>query len=383
MLPFVFWFSLFCIFYAYLGYHLLLSVLSLMKQRPVAAEDMQPRVSLLLAVFNEEDSLEQKLRNCLELDYPKHLLEIVIVSDGSTDRTNAILKDWARNHPRIKVHALEANIGKTSCLNHVLPDLTGDIVLLTDSNTWLPPHTLELLLSPFADQQVGLVTGSTYYVSPEDMHDTKNYGLSIYNRLEKLAKKLETRTGSCVGADGAIFALRRSLFNPLHPKDINDFVLPLRVVRAGYRTVFVQEAVCLEFTDKYMQSEFQRQKRITARTLRAIWSYRDLLNPWSRPLFALKLFSHKLMKFLTPFFLIIAFAANLMLVPQSLLYAGLFFIQLVLYSLALLGYIQEIKNYKQSMNWLPYSFAATNIAMLFGWFSFLSGRSAVTWQPNR
>ncbi|MCF8108015.1 MAG: glycosyltransferase family 2 protein [Desulfohalobiaceae bacterium] len=382
-MPLLFWISLFSIFYAYLGYHILLCLLFLIRPQTVQKRDIQPSVSLVLAVYNEEGSIEKKLQNCLDLEYPEHLLDIVLVSDGATDRTNALLKDWSQKHPRLKVHFMEQNIGKTPCLNHVLPNLRGEIILLTDANAWLPQQTLDALLPAFADPQVGLVTGSTHYVAPEVKDAPHSHGISIYTRLEQLAKTLETMTGSCVGADGALFALRRSLFSPLDSEDINDFVLPLRVVRAGYRAVYVQEAICLESTAGDMSSEFHRQQRITTRTLQALRRNKDLLNPLAFPLFALKLISHKLMKFLTPLFLIIALGTNLVLIPESLLYAGLFSMQLALYSLALLGYIQDRKNRDFSVSRLPYSFVTTNAAMLWGWFRFLSGHRTVTWKPER
>ena len=231
----VFFVSLGCIGYAYVGYLIVLWVLTRIVTVPTNYEptSVLPKVSLIISVYNEEAVLPDKLTNSLQLDYPRELLEVIVVSDGSTDGTAEIVKSFADRGIILKSY--QGRIGKTACLNRAVADLSSDVVIFSDANAMYPPNTVRALIAPFTDSRIGFVTGGTSYVAGSNGQMGESIG--VYAQLEQMTKLLESRLGSCVGADGAMFAIRRLLYEPLDQADINDLVIPLKIVRAGYRGI--------------------------------------------------------------------------------------------------------------------------------------------------
>ena len=197
------------------------------------------------------------------LEYPRQLLEIVVISDGSTDRTNEIVQSYADRGVQLRV--FEGRIGKTACLNRVVPEANGDVIVFSDANALYEKDAVRDLAANFSDPTIGFVTGSTRYAVMPGAGEAATVGL--YAALEQFTKKAESRIGSCVGADGAIFAIRKHLYPPLGEADINDLVIPLTIVRRGYRGVLEPAAFCIEPTAGDARGEFRRQVRITSRSL--------------------------------------------------------------------------------------------------------------------
>jgi cellulose synthase/poly-beta-1,6-N-acetylglucosamine synthase-like glycosyltransferase len=380
ILQFLLFLSLGAVFYAYFGYPAVLWVLAQMAAKPVRKKDFTPGLSLVISVYNEEGILPQKIENALSLKYPENLLEIAVISDGSTDRTNEIIQEYAEKDARIRPCLASVNKGKSACLDDFVPRLRGDIILFSDANAFYPEDLLLRIVKPFSDDRIGFVTGSTQYYSLSNQKTVEATG--SYTKLEKWTKKLESMIYSCVGADGAVFAIRRSLFPRLAAHDLNDLVIPLHIIRQGYRGVLEEDAICREEGSPDPAVEFRRQARITNRTLYALFGYRDLLNPFKRPLFAFMIFSHKVMKLFTPFFMIILFLVNLMLAFSSSLYGILFILQLSFYALVLRG--KSVGNVGHG-RWssLAYTFGMTCAAMLMGWVTFIMGETYATWSPER
>jgi len=374
----LFWLSLASIFYAYVGYLLVLKVLSFFLSKPVRKEPSTPSVTLIISAYNEEHVIAEKIENSLALDYPKEMMEIMVVSDASSDRTEEIAKSYT--YSGVKTLRVEGRVGKTSCLNRAIPLAKGDIIIFSDANSVYHKNAVREMVANFADSTVGCVTGYTKYLSASN--NTSDESIGIYARLERTTKRLESIIGSCVGADGAIFAIRKDLYSPLKTTDINDFVIPLNIVGQRYRTVLEERAWCHEETAKDIKGEFARQVRITNRTLRAIFNNRYLLNIFEHGNFSFELFSHKVLKFLVPLFLAVALLCNLILTRIRWMYRPIFILHILLYSMAALnirlgaGNLEKIKSSCRA-------FIIVNAAILNGWITYLKGEDFTTWKIHR
>jgi cellulose synthase/poly-beta-1,6-N-acetylglucosamine synthase-like glycosyltransferase len=366
--------SLLLFTYPYIFYPAIVFFLSKIIAHDWAQADLKPTVSVIISAFNEEKVIEKKVLNTLELDYPEELIQIIVSSDGSTDSTNEIVSRFTFD-PRVALLAFPQRLGKTACLNQTVPHTKGDIILFTDANSMLPANVLSVVVRNFADKNIGLVTGWTKYMSKGGEEAS-----GIYSRLEQFIKDRESRVSSCVGADGAIFALRRKLYKPLKPSDINDFVIPLQVVSSGCRVVLDPEVYCLEDSAEDEIKEFNRQVRITNRTLQAIFSNMPLLNPAKFGFFSFFLLSHKLIRFLAPFSFIGMLMAGALstgvAVPLSFLF-------LVTISILGLGMARFLSFSESRWTKLCSSLLITLSAQLLGWCRFLLGMSDNMWTPQR
>jgi len=372
--------------YAYVGFPALATVLGAVCPRGRAVIDRrrEPRdVTVVISAYNEEQSLEAKIRNVLATDYPRELLDVLIVSDASTDRTNEIARSFRRE--RVKLLVEPVRNGKSMGLNHAMEVVRGHIVVFTDANASFEPDTIPKLVRYFADPVVGLVTGYTRY-------ETRGAGevakvTNLYTSLERAIKTAESRWGCCVGADGAVFAMRRRLFRPLRHDDINDFVIPLDVIMQGAECVFAVDAACAEPTGSSVGSEFRRQARITNRTLRALWRRIGLLNLFHFGWFSFFLFSHKVVRFLVPVLLTASVASLVWLVglisPSPLVAVA---------AVAVIALLVHLGASGSSAGSWPiigrplrmFGIAMTmHAAALHGWWHFLSGRRDVVWQHDR
>ena len=383
MLVAAFWLSLLAIAYAYIGYPAVLWLLS--RFRPPAGRDGTapdtglPSVTLIVSAFNEEQVIGQKLENALSLDYPRDLLEIVVVSDGSSDRTCEIALGFA--HRGVVLRHYEGRIGKSACLNRALPMASGSIVVFSDANSAYERGALRALVRPFEDPSVGFVTGCTRYGSEEDGGTSAS--LSLYSKLELVTKQLESRLGSCVGADGAIFAVRKELYTPLRSYDINDLVIPFSINRQGYRGILQREAVCVEKDAGGAKGEFQRQVRITNRTLRAIMNYRQLLNPFRFGWLSFEIFSHKLCRFLVPPLLITALASNLLLAERGGFFLATFVAQGAFYATAGAATLLSKTGFLSRLAETARSFVVINAAIALAWIKYFQGETYTTWSPTK
>jgi cellulose synthase/poly-beta-1,6-N-acetylglucosamine synthase-like glycosyltransferase len=373
-LEFIFILFLFLSLYSYGIYQLLLILLSKFKKNKWKKEEVNPKVSILISVYNEERVIREKIKNTQALAYPLEQLEIIVCSDGSTDQTDRLVA--ATKDSRILLRAFPERAGKTSCLNRVVPETNGEIVVFTDANSMFPSDMLSKIVRNFADPQIGLVTGWTKYRTRSGVEPTSG----LYSRLERITKVLESRISSCVGADGAVFAMRKALFQPLREEDINDFVLPLQVVGQGKRVILDPDVFCFEEAARDSGGEFRRQVRITTRTLGAIFRNINYLNPFRFGFFAFFLFSHKVMRFLVPFFLIACFIANIPLIAHCWLYRATLLAQ-ILFVLA--GFFSMFIQQPGRVLGLLKFFFMTLAAQLIGWFRVFFGKSDIIWTPQR
>jgi cellulose synthase/poly-beta-1,6-N-acetylglucosamine synthase-like glycosyltransferase len=377
-----FWLAVLAILYAYVGYPALLWLLSPFKRvderSRVGHGSRLPTVSLLISAHNEEEVIGEKIENALALDYPPGMLEIVVVSDGSTDRTGEIVRRFANQG--IVLRHFDGRIGKTACLNRALPLATGQVIVFSDANSEYAKGALRALVHPFNESTVGFVTGWTRYGSqlraPAD-------SLGLYSRIELITKALESRLGSCIGADGAIFAIRKELYVPLKDYDINDFVIPLSINQQGYRGVLQREAICFEKDAGGAKGEFHRQVRITNRTIRAIVNYRQLLNPLRFGLLSFELFSHKVCKFLVPLFMFTALVTNLVLAQHGRFFAMALVAQGSFYAAAAGASLVPKGNILFRIGEAARSFVIVNAAIALAWVKYFQGETYTTWSPTR
>lgn len=336
--------------------------------------EIRPRVSIIISVYNEEGVIGDKIRNALSLSYPEDLFEIVVVSDGSTDRTNQIVSSFT--DPRVVFRPFSERKGKTSCLNKAVPIATGKILLFTDANSMFPPELLLHISRNFADPKIGLVTGWTKYRKAEGEEES----VGLYARLEMATKQAESMISSCVGADGAIFAIRKELYLPLKDYDINDFVIPLNIIGQGKRVVLDTDVYCFEEPGEDESKEFRRQVRITNRTLGAIWRNIQYLNPHKYRSFALFLLCHKVIRFLLPFFFMGLLVMGLFLAGMSSAYLLFASAQIIFLGVGLAA------NYKFLNGRFPQLcsfFLMTIAAQSVGWMRWITGKSDTMWKPQR
>jgi len=372
----VFWALAGLSIYSYVLFPIVLVVLLRITCRPWKKEDDEPMVSMVVSAHNEEMVIAAKIENALALDYPRAKLEIMVVSDGSTDSTEGIVRNFCSRHHRVILKGFPERFGKTECLNRVVPEAQGDIILFTDANSMFPSDILKKLVRNFADPEVGLVTGWTRY---GDVNNTENTA-GVYSRFEKWTKVRESQISSCVGADGAVFATRKELYQILREVDINDFVIPLNVIRQGKRVVIDPEVFCLEKPAEESEKEYRRQVRITTRTLRAIGRNYQFLNPLRYGSFAFFLLSHKVLRFLTPFFLIALFAVNLFLWTTGFIYVVALVVQIAVLLLSIGGLLRFVPG---RVGNIVRMFSVTLLAQLGAWFRTFAGVSDTTWTPQR
>ncbi len=362
----LFWMSLALVTYTYVGYALLLTLLARFRRLPVVATPIQARVSVILAAHNEEANLSAKLASLFSLEYPADRLEFVIASDGSTDRTNAIL---AEHSERIVSVLLPVAGGKANALNHAVQAATGDILVFMDARQTVDRDAVRQLVSCFADPQVGAVSGELHLETADGRPSSE--ALGIYWKIEKLVRKLESSTGSVVGATGALFAMRRELYVPLPAGTLLDDVLtPMQVVRAGKRVLFLEAAIARDRLFSAPGKEFGRK----VRTLTGNYQLLQLA-PWllsfRNPLL-FRLISHKLLRLAVPLFLVLLLVCSAG--SPGLFYRVAFALQLLMYALALLGAIGPGFRRWRAVS-IAYTFVMLNVAAALAFYNFLRGRA--------
>lgn len=342
VLKFVFWLSFFVIIYTYIGYPLLLSAWRSLRKKRVQKGEILPSVSVIVAVFNEERVIERKLKNLLDLNYPASHLEIIVSSDGSTDQTEAKVSRWQERHPNgpaLLLLTAPNHIGKAAALNRAVSHARGEILLFTDARQLLDRNAVLELVSNFADDRVGAVSGELILMDRPGGQEAA--GIGLYWRYEKWLRKMESDIDSMLGATGAIYAVRKALYDPISSETIlDDVLIPMQAVFKGYRTVFEPNALAYDFVAKRTENEFARKVRTLAGNYQLLWSI-DALWSWKRNRVFFQFFSHKVARLVVPFMLMLLLFSNLFLMQG--VYLVFLWLQLAWYGLALLGGVSNGK----------------------------------------
>jgi cellulose synthase/poly-beta-1,6-N-acetylglucosamine synthase-like glycosyltransferase len=380
MLIAIFIFFIGLILYVYVGYPLLILLLAMFRRRKVHPDDaFEPTVSLIVAAYNEEQTIEAKLKNCLELDYPRHKLELIVFSDASTDRTDEIVKGYEKDG--IILLSLTERKGKTAGQNLAVTRAQGEIIVFSDANAYWRPDAVRKIVRNFHDPSVGCVCGELIYFSQDKTLIGDAEG--VYWSYEKLLKRLEDRAASILGANGSIYALRKALYVPLPEDIISDFIEPLKIVEQGYRTIYEPAAISYEQSTTNFAEEYQRKKRIINRSFYALLYYRSLLNPIKHLALSWQLVSHKILRWLIPFYLPIIFVVNLLLLKSAFFQLTLA-LQVLFYLTAWLGFWLERMRWHHVLFYAPFYYCLVNLAALEAIVNyFIKRQKFVIWNPIR
>lgn len=374
----VFWLSAAALFYTYAGYPLLLTFVSAVRPRRVLRGAFESTVTVIITAYNEERDLAAKLENTLALDYPSELLEIIVASDCSSDRTDDIVKEFA---PRgVRLHRQSQRLGKTAAQNAAVVQAHGDIILFSDATSLYQPDVLRAVLPNFADPTVGCVAGRLIYVDPAQSRVGR--GARSYWNYETFLKKHESRACSLIGASGCLYAVRRTAYVPLYHEACSDFIIATKMVEQGLRAIYEPNAVCTEETNRHSDKEMKMRVRIIAQTFTDLWRHVGMMNPLRSGFYAIQLLSHKVMRYFVPFFLIAIFAASASLAGSSI-YRVFFSAQLVCYACALLAWMLDTLGVRSRLLAFPQYFVLANVASLLALYQFLRGNRYAHWEPIR
>src|SRR5688572_10245906 len=372
----VFWTAFALLFYVYIGYPMVAALRASLRPRPDRRGAIEPVVSIVVGAYNEAERIDGRLENLLALDYPADRLEIVVGSDGSTDAT----VERARRYEQfgVTVHEFATRRGKPAVLNAVTPIVNGDIVLFADARQRFEPGTLRALVANFADPQVGAVSGELI-LEPAAGAATAGHGAAFYWRYEKFIRQAESRTDSTVGATGAIYAIRRALFEPI-PEDslLDDMLVPLRITRRGYRVLFEPAARAYDSTSASASQEFARKARTIAGNFQLLARERWVFNPFHNRLW-FETISHKALRLTLPLLHAALFAANVAAAgvsPYQWLLAG----QLAFYACAIAGKVQRQGGRRFVGFTVPYMLCLLSWSTIVGFYRFATNRQPVTWE---
>lgn len=365
--------------FIYVGYPALMFLLSVLFRRPVRRAEITPRVSLIIAAYNEERDLKAKLENALALDYPRDRLEIIVASDCSTDRTDEIARGFSDRG--VILYRQPERFGKTVAQNRAVRLASAEILVFSDATTMHKPDALRKLVRNFADPEVGCVAGQLVY---EDRNSSAvGKGCRSYWGYEKFLKQCESRVNSLIGVSGCLYAVRRTCHARLANDMIDDFVIATEIHLQGLRTVYEPEAVAAEDTNHRTRDEFRMRVRVIKQTMSALNRYREVLDPVRHGMFAFQLIAHKLLRYAVFVLLIAAFLANAYAWDSADWFRWTFFGQLALYSVAVIGWVAERLKIKFGLLAIPYYFVLVNVASCIAFLKAVYGEAYVVWEPIR
>lgn len=371
----VFWTSVFSLFYIYFGYPALLCLVTKLRPRPIKKEPITPGVSIVIAAYNEEDVICERLENLLNSEYPLGKSEILVSSDGSTDETNRIVGSMMSKYANIRLIDSRERGGKLAALNRAIPYTNNDIAVFTDANTEFEPSAIARLVQAFADPEVGCVSGRKVINESKGKRNEKAEG--FYWKYEHLLKQKESLIHSCMGADGSIYAMRKELYDFPDVKRgyADDSRLSMGVVAKGMRLVYERDAKAYESASSDFGREYRRKIRTLSGTLEWIENLRRLLLPFRSPVWW-QLWSHRVLRFFIPAFLIAALISSASLAFNSIFYLSLFSLQLLGYTLGICG----VMGGKHKIFRLTAYFTFMNFAFISAIYRFLRRKSETAWE---
>lgn len=363
------------VIFAYFGYPLTLLGLSAVRWNPVMRADITPSLTVIIAAHNEEAQIEAKLENTLLMEYPRDRVQIIVVSDGSTDGTNRIVKRYADRG--VQLVETDGRVGKEGAQKQALPHARGEIIVFTDVATLSDTHCLKNMVRNFADETVGCVSSEDRIINEGGIIG----GEGFYVKYEMWLRALESRVGSIVGLSGSLFAVRSSLCGDFSGEQQSDFRMVLVSIRQGLRGIIDPSVIGFYRDVSEEANEFDRKVRTMVRALTVFFKNTDVLAMWRHGVAAYALLCHKLLRWIVPWLLSIAFVSNAILAFQSFPYLVLFFMQLVFYLGAAMG-IRNLKNTNPLLRVAAY-FVRVNLSIAIAWVRYLGGGRIVTWEPTK
>jgi len=377
MAEILFYTSLFLIFYGYFGYPLSLLFVSLLKSnnKRVINPDYYPYVTLIITAYNEEKRIEKKIENTISLNYPKHNLQIIVASDGSTDKTNDIIKRY--NDYGIELLEIAERRGKENAQKEAVKKARGEVIVFTDVATYLEPNALKQIVSNFADPSIGCVSSEDRLLGKNG----KPGGEGFYVRYEMWLRRLESKVNSLVGLSGSFFAARKEVCQDFSGEMQSDFRTVLSSLKMGMKGVSDPKSIGYYQDVSDEEKEFTRKVRTVLRGLTVFFNHLEFLNFLKYGFFSYQYLCHKLLRWLVPVFLFIAFVSNFILAWKSYIFLGLFLAQMVFYIWAFLGW--KIKNLiKGGLLKIPVYFLIVNASIFVAWWKYLKGERVIMWTPS-
>lgn len=371
--------SLLALGYTYLGYPVLVWLMSQFGERIVQRGAIEPTVSIIITAYNEERHLIEKLQNTLALDYPAGKTEIIVASDCSSDRTDEIVREFESRG--VRLHRQPERLGKTAAQNEAVRVAQGEIILFSDATTLYEKEVLRNIVPNFADPSVGCVAGRLIYVDPSESN--VGQGARSYWTYESFLKRHESRACSLIGASGCLYAVRRSAYVPLYHEACSDFIIATKMVEQGLRTVYEPGAVCTEETNIRPDREMRMRVRVIAQTYTDLWRHRAMLNPLKTGFYAVQLISHKVLRYLVPVLLLMLLVTSIVLAPTSIFHSVIAGAQVIFYLTAALSGLLEHFGFSIRILALPRYFVLTNLAAVLAFYKFLTGNRYAHWEPIR
>lgn len=377
----VFWGAVAVIAWVYAGYPIVLGIAATLRHRPVRKGPVEPTVSVIVCAYNEARHIRRKLDEVLALDYPAERLEVIVASDGSTDATDEIVREYG---PRVKLLAIGHRGGKTAAQNAAVAIATGEILVFSDVTTIYPRGNLRAMVANFADPSVGCVSGDLLYRRDPGNGSPEAEGRAVFWGYERQLRLWESRVHSMIGAAGCAYAMRRHLYLPLDPAVISDFVGPGKVTERGFRTVLETGAPAYEPTEsRSLGEELHRRARIITRGLRGAFHMPALLNPLRHPWLAMQLWSHRVLRWLVPVFLLALLASSVPLAVSGGAYAAALALQLAIYGAGGVAWGLERLRVRVPGAFVPLYFCLVNLAPLLALTWLARGEKKIVWETGR
>jgi biofilm PGA synthesis N-glycosyltransferase PgaC len=385
MLKFLFFISFLILLYSYIGYgillYLLVKIKRLFSKKTSSGSDpfFEPEITLIVAAYNEEDIIEQKIKNSLDLDYPSDKLRLIFVTDGSIDATPGIISKYNQ----IKLLHQEDRKGKLSAMNRAIKFVETPFIIFSDANTLLNSASVREIVKHYDDPGVGGVAGEKKIIS-QVKDKAVAAGEGIYWKYESFLKKLDSEFNSVVGAAGELFSIRTSLFHEVPPDTIiEDFVQSLQLCKDGWLVRYEPNAYATESASSSMQEEQKRKVRIAAGAFQAMIILKDLFNVFRYPVLSFQFISHRILRWtLCPVCLVTGLISNIILVykNEGRLYIVVLLVQFVFYAMALTGWIFARKNIKTKVFYIPYYFLFMNLSVFLGFYRYLRNKQTAIWE---
>ncbi|WP_316749136.1 glycosyltransferase family 2 protein [Pedobacter gandavensis] len=383
----LFWISIFLIVYTFVGYGFVLYLLLKLKSLFVKPFTFQksrnlPTVTLMVAAYNEAELIEEKIKNTLELNYPKDKIQFIFTTDGSSDST----PDQVRKYSEITLLHIDAREGKMAAIKRAIPFIKGEITVFTDANTFLNKDAVLELVKHYQNPKVGAVAGEKRILVPETA-DASSAGEGFYWKYESLLKKWDYALYSGVGAAGELFSIRTALYQPVESDTIiDDHMIAMRIAENGYIIAYEPNAYAMETASADVKEELKRKIRIAAGGIQSILRLKKSANPFHNPIFTFQYMSHRVLRWtITPFLLILAFILNGIIALQTgeLFYQVLFGLQLLFYVLSLVGLYFENRNIRIKALFIPYYFCVMNYAVIAGIIRYYKKNQSAAWEKSK
>jgi len=341
-----------------------------------------PDISIIVSAFNEEKVIAKRIENVAKLNYNLNKIEMLIGSDGSSDKTNQIIKKLVSKYKWLRLYEFDSRRGKAAVINDLVENASGEILIFTDANTEFDSNSVANLLVGYQDQMVGGISGKLKLVESTEGFISNTKEIKYWD-FEVRIKELEGKSGILIGANGGIFSIRKELFNhlPTNRPITDDLFLTLSTINRNYKFLYNTEALAYEETAKDLSTEFNRKVRFASTNFETLKHFKNLL--FGKRLFvSFALWSHKIFRWITPIALVLILILSFLLTDYNSIYKVFFYLQLLTYFLALVGYLFLLNKIKIPFVSMIFYFVYSNIAILFGLFKFLSGSHSGIWEPT-